>query len=330
MILPNHGYTTDGRSSDRRRIDVTTQDRPEALGGPKMKEAHATRPHARSHAIRPHAVEVHTIKAPNRSARVKLATTLGAALALGVMGSSAAAAAGPDISIRLDEVTFASPGTVVALEQAVVPTALQGQVCTATYAGANNSSVHPGTELVITSNGDTIVLTGVEEVAGAVTSATGRLTLGPTVTVSVRIGTDGLSSLGASLDLTCAPAGPDTTPATAVTTVITEPTTTAAATVPTSAASTVPGPSVSATVAVAPPPMVSSSTTTLVASGGPVPPAVSTATTSPASTTPATGTAGTLPATGSNTPGWLLGAGGVLVLTGLAAMTARRGDRRPV
>jgi len=229
-----------------------------------------------------------------------------AAVAIGALAGPSLAsvtwASGADLHIHLDRVTHGAAGTVVVLQQVEVPNEVQGHECEAVYAGENNSSVHPGTDLIITSGGETVELSDVEDAPGAVTSSTDTIIIGSTVTVSVRLGNDGISSLGATLDLTCVPPVPETTtpasttPATAVSTATTD-----------AAATTI--------VAVAPTslPAEAPTTTALTASAGPT-------TAAP----PAAGSGPTLPATGTDTAARLAILAGVLLTVGLAAITARR------
>jgi LPXTG-motif cell wall-anchored protein len=95
----------------------------------------------------------------------------------------------PALSVPIDTVTYGAPNTIHVLGERPSG-ALEGQTCDVMVEGANNSSVHPGNDLIVQSNGDAIVLEDIERAAGAVTTASSRLTVGPTLTLSVRLGED--------------------------------------------------------------------------------------------------------------------------------------------
>lgn len=275
---------------------------------------HAT-VHATAHLV-PH------VSSHRRATAVSL---LGLALLAGA-GGVAAADDTFVVRVPLDRTASGAPGTTVLLDQVSVEPGLVGRLCDASYEGDNNGSVHPDTDLIITSGSTTVVLDDVEASPGRITNSVGALTLGPTVQVSVRLGADGFASLGALLTIACP------TPAT---------TTTLA---PTSTAVPSSGPDTS--VAVGPPPVptqplpsvsdVSESTTsttvvgaagpaatstTAVASAGPTP-STPTATTPTATTvaggpsTPTAGAGDSLPTTGSD-PGNTVAAALLTLLTGV-------------
>ena len=182
-----------------------------------------------------------------------------------------------DVIIDLDRVTYASPGSVVLLDTRAVDAALTGATCSASYAARNNGSVHPGTDVIVSSGSSQLVLAGVEDAAGGTVSGSGSLQLGTTVSVSVRIGPDGVASMGASLSLACTPAATTSTTTTAATTTV-APTTTVATVSPTTA---VGSDAVGTTVA--------PTTSVAGASAGPVPTPAAAPTTVRSSSLPATG-----------------------------------------
>ena len=244
---------------------------------------------------------------------------------IGLAFVAAGAASADDtvvVRVPLDRTASSAPGTTVVLDQVTVDPGLVGRSCDASYRGDNNGSVHPGTDLLITSNGATVVLVDVEGDPGRITTGSSTLTLGPSVQVSVRVGADGFASLGAQLTIVC-PASATTTTAAPTTTA--EPTTS--------------GPDTS--VAVGPPPVPtqplpsvsnaseSTTSTTAVGAAGPTPTPTSavgsggpttgtpTATTiSGGPGTPAGGAGGSLPTTGSD-PGGELAAALLTLLTGV-------------
>ena len=94
-------------------------------------------------------------------------------------------------------------GSSVDMGQAEVDAAVVGQACNVTATVANQSSVHPGNTLVVSSGDSSVVINGIEDTADAVTVQGGTLTLGDTVSVAVVLGEDGATSLGSSLTVTC-------------------------------------------------------------------------------------------------------------------------------
>ncbi|HEX2153539.1 MAG TPA: LPXTG cell wall anchor domain-containing protein [Acidimicrobiia bacterium] len=126
------------------------------------------------------------------------------------------------IEIPLPTVVRDGPGSQHLLADQEVPTDLVGMSCTAQARAENQSSVHPGNNLVIASGGQEVVLEDVERAPGAVTTAEGSLILGERVTVTLVMGEDGVFSAGMSVELTCAPAESTTTTMSGPTTTVPE------------------------------------------------------------------------------------------------------------
>ncbi len=138
-------------------------------------------------------------------------------VALLVVGIPVAHAAIVEISI--DTVVYADEGSVTRLDQATTPSELVGLTCPVVAAAENQSSVHPGNDLIVASDGDSMVLADVERAPGAVTPGDGTLTLGETITVSLRMGRDGVFSGGMTVTLgDCAPPTTTTTSSSTTTT----------------------------------------------------------------------------------------------------------------
>jgi hypothetical protein len=104
-----------------------------------------------------------------------------------------------DLTISIDTVAHSSG--VLATDP--VPAALQGATCQVTATAENQSSVHPDSNLIISSGSDSITLLDVEREPGAVTTTTQTLTLGSEITISLEIGPDGIFSGGITLTATC-------------------------------------------------------------------------------------------------------------------------------
>ena len=126
------------------------------------------------------------------------------------------------IEILLDQVLRGDPGDVFVVHTETVNPAFVGVTCSATAQTENNASEHPNNDLLIASGGDVMVIPDFEAVAGQVTAMSGALTLGESITVSIRLGGNGISSEGLRIVLSCAQQEPEPT----TTTASPEPTTT--------------------------------------------------------------------------------------------------------
>ena len=122
--------------------------------------------------------------------------------------------AGTSISFPLTTVVVGEPGTIHEITSSDAPTDLVGQDCSVTATVDNNESVHPQSDLIVASGSDQVIVSDVEATPGGSTTAEGALTLGSTITVSVRLGPDGVFSAAGSVDLVCVEAAPGTTPTT--------------------------------------------------------------------------------------------------------------------
>jgi hypothetical protein len=126
----------------------------------------------------------------------------------------ASPATGQTFSITIpDGVNYEPENTVLQLASAPVDPDLIGQSCNVIVSVFNNTSLHPGNDLLIASNGSEVVATNVENQPGNSTHpAAGVLTLGSTVTVSLRFGPDGIRSEGYTVNFECTPAPPPPPP----------------------------------------------------------------------------------------------------------------------
>lgn len=212
------------------------------------------------------------------------------------------------IEVPLDTVVRAAPGSEHLLGTAEVPVELRGSTCPVAAVAQNQSSVHPGNDLVVASEGDSIVLADVEREPGVVTVAEEGLSLGSVLTVTLIMGPDGVFSAGMTVKLCDIPETTTTTTEATTSTTTTLPTTTS--TVETTTTVTV---LPSTTVTTAP----EASTTT-------APQASTTVTVAPSST----GTVPeTLPFTGGETDtAALVGLIALLAGTGLIALTREEAE----
>lgn len=150
---------------------------------------------------------------PVRAALAVLATFAGLAVWL-VSGPAAA----QDIEIPIEQTVInGTPGSTVQIGQADVPADLVGRTCEIEVVVTNQESIHGGNKLIVASDDSSVTVEGIEDEAGEVSTVAGTITLGETVTVSVYLAVDTISSLGSNLEVTCAPL-PPTPPAPTVVT----------------------------------------------------------------------------------------------------------------
>ncbi len=147
---------------------------------------------------------------PSRLARpLRSPTVVATAPALAVVLSAAlagpAGAEGEEIIIRPTTVIFDDPGTVHTVADMPVPASLLGQPCDLRVITQNQSSIHPGTDVSVTTGGVTSVIQGVEDSADGRVVDTHRVTLGPEILIQVTIGPDGSTSLGFTASFECTP-----------------------------------------------------------------------------------------------------------------------------
>jgi uncharacterized repeat protein (TIGR01451 family) len=118
------------------------------------------------------------------------------------MVTSAAAAT---IEIPLDTIVVAPEGSLTLLATVDTPAELVGATCISFAQAVNPGSVHPDNDLIVRTGDSEVVLEDVEGSTGKVTTAEGPVTLGPTITVTLRMGPDGIFSAGMTVeyDLDC-------------------------------------------------------------------------------------------------------------------------------
>lgn len=169
---------------------------------------------------------MNTTAASRSSFQRKLASVF---LVLAVIASLMAvyapvASASIDITIPINTVvTRVRPGTEVPL--ASVPSGDQeGLECAVTAESMNQDSVNRNNNLIVASDGNSVVLEDVENAPGAVIHADGTLLLGSEITVTLVMGPDSRFSAGITVLIDCTPE--TTTTTTEATTTTTEATTT--------------------------------------------------------------------------------------------------------
>jgi len=112
-------------------------------------------------------------------------------------------AAGGSLTIPISTVVKAPAGSTHVLAEKFVDQNLVGMSCDVQATGENQSSVHPGNNLVITSGTGTITLEDVERAANVITPANGELVLGEKIIVTLIMGNDKVFSGGMKLEFDC-------------------------------------------------------------------------------------------------------------------------------
>ena len=136
---------------------------------------------------------------------VRPAAVLAFGLALGCVSVAGA------FTVPPAAITDGTPGEVRLLSTQNVDPADVGKDCQVTVVSTNNESLHPNSDLIVQSGTSSMVAPDVEHDTASHTFV-GQLTLGTTITVSVRFGPDGIYSGGSTVDTTCPATQPVTTP----------------------------------------------------------------------------------------------------------------------
>lgn len=142
----------------------------------------------------------------------------------GTAGLAATPVSADGLSFPITTVIEATPGSVIEIGRMVLDIELAGPDCTWTATAVNQESAHTGNDIIISSGGQELVLDGVEDAAGKVTSGSGSAYLVDEVLVSLRMGPDGVFSAGIDLTITydegCQPVPVTTTTGVAPTTTL--------------------------------------------------------------------------------------------------------------
>lgn len=165
-----------------------------------------------------------------RTAKLGLRCLLTLCVALGV--AAAPVGAESEISIPFDDLIFGSPGSVIQVAEVPVDADLVGRTCRLSVVAENQSSVHIGNDLIVSTGSSQAVVLGVEDTPNGGTLQTFEMVVGPTIVVEIRIGQDGMSSLGFGLSFDCELPAPDLGQQVESTTTTVAPTTVAPTTVP--------------------------------------------------------------------------------------------------
>ena len=152
--------------------------------------------------------------------------------------SAEAQADGVDIEIPIATVVRGPRGSVTVLSTTSTPAHLIGATCSVFVRTENQSSVHPGNDLLVESE-TSIILEDVEASPGEVVTSSTTMVLSDTIVVSLIMGPDAFFSAGFDVSVDCLPV--DTTSSTTTTsedTASTDETTTTEATTSTEATTT--------------------------------------------------------------------------------------------
>ncbi|MGI9602064.1 MAG: hypothetical protein ACR2QE_09280 [Acidimicrobiales bacterium] len=145
------------------------------------------------------------------AARIGLLTLAGViAAGAAVLWFSGSAGAIHDVVIEYTRVD-GPPGAVIEIANEEVEPEFQGTSCGIRVEVENNASAHSGTDILLTSGGETLTISDVETMPGTIFIGEGELVLGETVVAAVRLGPDGISSGGFFLHFECELQPPPTT-----------------------------------------------------------------------------------------------------------------------
>ena len=138
------------------------------------------------------------------------------------------------IVIEISGVNRGDEGEIFRVASVDVDPGMVGWLCNGTAQTANNASEHLNNDFILASGGASATIPNWEREAGAITSMSGTLVLGESITVDLRLGPDRVASGGVRIVLTCSPPPPPETTTTTVpqTTTTTVPQTTTTTTPP--------------------------------------------------------------------------------------------------
>ncbi len=112
------------------------------------------------------------------------------------------------ILILIDGIVRGDEGEIFEVAVQVVDPDLVGARCIAgTAQTEEGGSAHPNNDFIIASGGTSAEIEDFEAVSGATVAMSGAITLGESITVSLRLGPNGVSSGGLVIALTCTPPG---------------------------------------------------------------------------------------------------------------------------
>jgi len=220
----------------------------------------------------------------------------------GLLFMSTVALGATIIEVTIDQVVHGPEGSLHLLATLPVESDLLGHQCAVSVVSQNQSSSHPDSDILVESGGTQVVVEDVESAPFVVIEGQGTLTLGNSITVSVRLGPDRVFSGGMTVTIDC-----DAPPATSSTT---------------TSAPDVSGTSSSLTTT------TQSTTSTTAANSTTVAPTVSGIVVTNSSSPQVGGSASTLPFTGSSGLSLAVSAAGLIAAGILLAASSRRAEDR--
>ena len=135
--------------------------------------------------------------------RAVVAVSLAFALLGALLGFGADPASAETLEVPVSGTPVTGqPGTTVSLGSTPVPDHLQGRDCDFSIVVTNQGSEHAGNTLIVASGGRQLLVSGIEDTAGATKTGGGRLTLGAVVDVSVALGPKAPGS-SVAVDISC-------------------------------------------------------------------------------------------------------------------------------
>lgn len=139
----------------------------------------------------------------------RLLAAVGAVFMGGVLVLASPASA--DIVIEFDRLISGQEGWVRTVEEVPVQADHIGEDCEISVISQNQSSVHVGNDLIVTTGTSQVTFVGVEDQANGAVTESYRVVMGSTIKVQLRFGPDELSSMGFSLAFDCDPPAATTT-----------------------------------------------------------------------------------------------------------------------
>jgi hypothetical protein len=130
---------------------------------------------------------------------------------VGLVSAPVGAQDHPGLVIPLETVERGEEGSEFLLATEPVPAEDVGRECDVVVEGANNSSVHPNTDLLVRSGDSEVEVVDVEREPDVGTEVTGTIVLDTAVSVFVRFGPDEVFSGGLVVTLDCPTPPPTTT-----------------------------------------------------------------------------------------------------------------------
>lgn len=132
--------------------------------------------------------------------RLLLSASIGVVV---VSATFASAASADDILVSPPGIVEADPGSVTVVATEAVPAELVGQTCDLQITATNGSSTHIGNTAVVKTGTAQAEIPGIEDSPDGSVVAVQPMELGPTIVIELKMGSEGLSSLGFTAGFSC-------------------------------------------------------------------------------------------------------------------------------